>query len=168
MVIDKLRAVLILLYGCILVACGNGGNGIGPNPALLYGTWAQDGLAQADPDMIVDQAVVAYRPDGTSTFTAMMTVRLPDTLPILFDIKVDVNWSLDETVVTRTLETVTVTPREPSSDMDAFARQLEAAYRASPPGRLIVQYADANELVFLDPDTGALLRYLNTETVRPD
>lgn len=159
----KIRFWLALLFGCLLVACGNAETGVGPNPSLLYGTWAQDGLAQADPDMVVDQAVVEYRPDGTSTFDALMTLTLPETAPILFDIRVDVNWTLDETIVTRSLDNVTVTPREPGPETNAFARQLEAAYRASPPGRLIVQYADANELVFLDPDTSAMMRYLRKQ-----
>lgn len=158
-----LQLAIMAVFAGLLVACGSGGTDVGPNPELLHGRWAQDGLAQADPDIVVDQAVIEYRPDGTSSFDALMTVIIPGSPEMLFDIKANVLWTLEETVVTRTIQDATITPRSPSEDTTRLAAQLRQAYLDSPPGQLIVQYADPNELVFLDPETGAMLRYLNAD-----
>lgn len=155
--VSALRSWTVCLGLMCLVACGRAP--IGPDPALLHGTWAQDGVAQTDPSLRVDNAVITYRPDGTSLFQAVMTVTENNGIPERFSIEADVAWTLEETVLTRTLQEVRITPDISTPEADALARVLEDAYRASPPGRLIVEYVDPDRLVLLDADFGTTLTY---------
>lgn len=150
---------LTFLFGAfLLIACGE--PPVGPDESLLYGTWAQDGITQADPSVTVSDGVITYAPEGQSSFTGIMTFYPPEQDAIRFDIQADVSWVLEETVITRTLQQVSVTPQIPTPEADDLARAFEDAYRASPPGRLIVQYVNPTELIVLDADAGAMLRYL--------
>lgn len=151
---------LVALFGVLLLTACGGEPPIGPDESLLYGTWAQDGITQADPSVTVSDGVITYAPNGVSSFTGVMTFYQPGQDPIRFDIAADVNWVLEETIITRTLKEVTITPQIPSEGVDAIAEAFEEAYRASPPGRLIVQYVNPTELIVLDADAGIMLRYL--------
>lgn len=162
MIAHPFRAFLLCLSALTLIACG-GGN-IGPDERLLYGTWAQDGVTQADPTVLVENAVITYEPDGTSDFSAVMTVTQNNGIPERFTIAADVNWSLEETVLTRTLQDVTITPDISTADADAMARILADAYRNSPPGRLIVEQVDGVTMALLDVETGSIMTY----TKQPD
>lgn len=141
----------------VFAACSRGP--VGPDPALLVGTWVQNGVAQTDPTLKVDNAVITYSDDGTSRFEAVMTVTENDGIPERFRIEADVNWTLVETVLTRTLQDVRITPDISTPDADALARALENAYRNSPPGRLIIEQLDETTLVLLDADLGSTLTY---------
>lgn len=153
-----LRTLAVLFALGLLAACSE--PSVGPDESLLYGTWAQDGVAQADPTLLVSDAVITYGPNGQSSFDGVMTYAQPEQDPIQFDIRADVDWELEETVVTRTLKQVEITPKLPSDMADQYARAFEEAYRSSPPGRLIVQFVDPDELIVLDADTNTMLRYL--------
>lgn len=151
----------VLLFGLLVItACSRGP--VGPDPALLVGTWVQDGVAQADPSLSVDNAVITYQADGTSQFNAVMTVTENDGIPERFSIAADVAWTLEETVLTRTLQDVRITPDISTPDAETLARVLEEAYRASPPGRLIIEQLDETNLVLLDADLGSTLTYSRT------
>lgn len=141
----------------VLVACSRGP--VGPDPDMLVGTWEQDGVAQTDPSLVVTNAVITYRPDGTSDFSAVMTVTQNAGIPERFSIEADVAWTLEETVLTRTLQDVRITPDISTPEADALAEVLEDAYRASPPGRLIIDRLDETTLVLLDADMGSTLTY---------
>lgn len=141
----------------VLIACSRGP--VGPDPDLLLGTWVQDGVAQTDPSLSVTNAVITYQPDGTSNFEAVMTVTQNAGIPERFSIEADVAWTLEETVLTRTLQDVRITPDISTPDAEALARVLEEAYRASPPGRLIIDQLDETTLVLLDADMGSTLTY---------
>lgn len=141
----------------VLMACSRGP--VGPDPALLVGTWAQDGVAQTDPSLSVDNAIITYRADGSSDFNAIMTVTENHGIPERFTIQADVSWTLEETVLTRTLQDVRITPDIATPEANALAEVLENAYRASPPGRLIIEQLDGTTLVLLDADFGTTLTY---------
>jgi len=149
---------LILLTGLLIVACSN--PGIGPDEALLHGTWLQEGATQSDPTLVVDNAVITYAPDGTSDFNAVMTLTENDGIPERFAIAAQVLWTLEETILIRTLQDVSVTPDISTPDGDALAAALENAYRESPPGRLIIEQIDEVTMTLLDADTGTNLTYI--------
>ncbi|MGB3455145.1 MAG: hypothetical protein WBG08_11055 [Litorimonas sp.] len=147
-----------LVFGLsLLAACG--APDVGVDRDLLIGTWAQQGATQTDPSLVVENAVVTYAPDGWSTFDAVMTLTQPDGIPERFTIRADVAWTLEETVLIRTLQDVTVTPDISTPQGDAVAGALEDAYRNSPPGRLIVEDLTDETLSLLDADTGTILSY---------
>ncbi|WP_298914472.1 hypothetical protein [uncultured Algimonas sp.] len=148
---------LVAGLGLTVLAACNGS--VGPDQDGLIGTWVQDGAAQTDAALVVENAVVTYAPDGLSDFEADMTLTQPGTAPQTFGIAADVTWTLEETVLTRTLRDVRVSPKTATPESEAVARALEEAYRASPPGRLIVEDLDETHLTLLDADTGATLRY---------
>lgn len=148
---------LTLLFGAILIiACSAD---IGPDEALLHGTWLQEGATQTDPTLVVENAVITYAADGTSDFKAIMTVTENNGIPERFTIVAQVLWTLEETILIRTLQDVSVTPDISTPDADALATALQDAYRESPPGRLIVEQVDETTLVLLDADTGTNLTY---------
>jgi hypothetical protein len=150
----------------ILIACQS--EQIGPDPSLLYGTWAQDGVTQVDPTLSVNQAVITYAADGTSQFDAIMTFTANNGIPERFSIRADVAWTLEETVLTRTLTDVSVVPDIPTPEAEQIARALEDAYRGSPPGRLIIEALDDTTLVLLDAATQTTLSYSRQSNALPD
>lgn len=147
----------ILLTGLLIVACSQ--PSIGPNEALLHGKWLQEGATQSDPTLVVENAVITYEPDGTSDFTAIMTLTENDGIPERFTINAQVHWTLEETILIRTLQDVSVTPDISTPEGDALAAALEDAYRDSPPGRLIVEQVDSVTMTLLDADSGTYLTY---------
>lgn len=148
---------LAALFGALLiVACSAD---IGPDEALLHGTWLQEGATQNDPTLIVENAVITYKADGTSDFKAIMTVTENNGIPERFTITAKVLWTLEETILIRTLQEVSVVPDISTPDADALAAELEKAYLDSPPGRLIIEQIDEATLVLLDADTGTNLTY---------
>lgn len=151
-----LRRFFILLCGVLIVACNAD---IGPDESLLYGTWLQEGATQNDPTLVVENAIITYAPDGTSDFNAIMTVTENNGIPERFAIAAKVSWTLEETILIRTLQSVTVTPDISTPYADAVALALEGEYATSPPGRLIIEQIDAATLVLLDADTGTNLTY---------
>lgn len=151
-----IQRLAVLLCGLLIVACRAD---IGPNEALLYGTWLQEGATQTDPTLVVENAVITYAPDGTSDFKAIMTVTENNGIPERFTITAHVSWTLEETILIRTLQTVSVVPDISTPDADAVAAALEEAYLNSPPGRLIVEQVDETLLILLDADTGTTLTY---------
>ncbi len=156
---DKTRNLCMALAGmAVLAACGS--PDVGADRALLVGSWAQQGATQTDPALVVENAVVTYEPDGTSDFRATMTLTQADGIPERFVIEADVAWTLEETVLTRTLRDVSVTPDISTPRGDNMATALEEAYRNSPPGRLIVERLDETQLELLDADTGVTLAYV--------
>lgn len=150
------RLMALLFCGFFIVACSAD---IGPKTELLYGTWVQEGATQTDPTLVVENAVITYAPDGMSDFKAIMTLTENDGIPERFTIMARVAWTLDETILIRTLQDVSVTPDISTPDGEALASALEDAYRTSPPGRLIVEYVDETILTLLDADTGTMLSY---------
>ena len=158
LLMQKLAKLWLGLIAALLItACGGD---IGPDESLLYGTWEQDGAAQTDPTLVVEQAVITYQPNGISTFDAIMTLTENNGIPERFSITANVLWTLEETILTRTLKDVTVTPDISTPDADALADAFENAYRESPPGRLILDTLDDTKLVVIDGDTGANLTNL--------
>ena len=151
-----LQHVFVLLCGLLIVACSAD---IGPDESLLYGTWLQEGATQNDPTLVVENAVITYAPDGMSDFKAIMTVTENNGIPERFTITAKVSWTLEETILIRTLQDVTVTPDISTPAGDALAAELEKAYLSSPPGRLIIEEIDETTLVLLDADTGTNLTY---------
>lgn len=148
---------LTVLFGALLIiACSPD---IGPDEALLHGTWLQEGATQTDPTLIVENAVITYAADGTSDFKAIMTVTENNGIPERFTITAQVLWTLEETILIRALQEVSVTPDISTPDGDALATALEEAYLSSPPGRLIIEQIDETTLVLLDADTGTNLTY---------
>ncbi|MGB6229708.1 MAG: hypothetical protein WBF53_06225 [Litorimonas sp.] len=144
----------------LLVACG--GN-IGPDRDDLVGRWAQAPTAEQIADSAgavrVEDVVVEYRADGTSRLDGRLVVSRDEAEPLAFELNTDVAWSLDETVLTRTLRGVSLTPADPSPDAAALARELERQYGQVPPGRQIVEALDAGELVVTDVETGERMRF---------
>jgi len=153
---QTLRALTVFLFGLTLAACSAD---IGPDEALLHGTWLQEGPTQAGETLLVENAVITYAPDGTSDFTAIMTLTENNGIPERFTINADVLWTLEETILIRTLNDVTVTPDISTPEGDALAAALADEYRASPPGRLIIEAIDETQLVLLDAATGTNLTY---------
>lgn len=151
-----LQRVFVLLCGLLIVACSAD---IGPDESLLYGTWLQEGATQNDPTLVVENAVITYAPDGMSDFKAIMTVTENNGIPERFTITAKVSWTLEETILIRTLQEVSVTPDISTPAADALAVELEKAYLSSPPGRLIIEQIDAATLILLDADTGTNLTY---------
>ena len=156
MITRTLRGLTALLLGLFIAACSAD---IGPDEELLYGTWQQDGPTEAGDDIRVDKAVITYAPDGTSDFAAVMTVTANEGIPERFTIDADVSWTLEETILIRTLNDVTVTPDISTPEADALAAALAEEYRRSPPGRLIIESVDAAQLVLLDAANGQTLTY---------
>ncbi|MGJ8560695.1 MAG: hypothetical protein ACSHX3_10705 [Litorimonas sp.] len=146
----------VLLCGLLIVACSAD---IGPDEMLLHGTWLQQGATQTDPTLVVENAVITYAPDGTSDFKAIMTVTENNGIPERFTITAKVGWTLEETILIRTLQSVSVVPDISTPDADVLAAALEEAYLASPPGRLIIEQLDETTLTLLDADTGTNLTY---------
>ena len=151
-----LQHVFVLLCGLLIVACSAD---IGPDESLLYGTWLQEGATQNDPTLVVENAVITYTSDGMSDFKAIMTLTENNGIPERFTITAKVSWTLEETILIRTLQDVTVTPDISTPAGDALAAELEKAYLSSPPGRLIIEEIDKTTLVLLDADTGTNLTY---------
>lgn len=151
-----LQNVFVLLCGLLIVACSAD---IGPDESLLYGTWLQEGATQTSPTYVVENAVITYAPDGMSDFKAIMTVTENNGIPERFTINAKVSWTLEETILIRTLQSVTVTPDISTPAADALAHALELEYSASPPGRLIIEQIDETTLILLDADTGTNLTY---------
>lgn len=151
-----IRRIAILLCGFLIIACSAD---IGPDETLLHGTWLQQGATQTDPTLIVENAVITYAPDGTSDFKAIMTVTENNGIPERFTITAQVSWTLEETILIRTLQDVSVVPDISTPDADVLAAALEEAYLSSPPGRLIIEEIDATDLVLLDAATGTTLTY---------
>lgn len=154
-VLSAARRLALMIGAMVFAACGN----IGPDAEQLHGTWVQDGPTQTDPALTVSDAVIVYAPDGTSTFDAVMTLTQNQGIPERFNIEASVLWTLQETILTRTLQSVTVTPDISTPAADTLAKQLEAAYRESPPGRLIIDTIDDTQMILIDGDTGSMLRY---------
>ncbi|GHA89783.1 hypothetical protein GCM10009069_11170 [Algimonas arctica] len=150
------RTLALFLFGFALAACSAD---IGPDETLLYGTWLQEGPTQAGETLLVEKAVITYAPDGTSDFTAIMTLTENNGIPERFTINADVLWTLQETILIRTLNDVTVRPDISTPQGDALAAALADEYRASPPGRLIIEQIDDTTLVLLDADSGTNLTY---------
>jgi hypothetical protein len=88
-----------------------------------------------------------------------MTVTENNGIPERFTITAKVSWTLEETILIRTLQEVSVTPDISTPAGDALAAELEKAYLSSPPGRLIIEQIDEATLVLLDADTGTNLTY---------
>lgn len=153
----RFQQVFILLTGLLVIACSQ--PSIGPDEALLHGTWLQEGATQSDPTLVVENAVITYVPDGTSDFRAIMTLTENNGIPERFTIAAQVLWTLEETILIRTLQDVSVTPDISTLEGDALAAALEDAYRESPPGRLIVEQVDSVTMTLLDADSGTYLTY---------
>lgn len=155
-----IQRLALLLCGLLIVACSAD---IGPDEALLHGTWLQEGATQTDPTLIVQNAVITYAADGTSDFKAIMTVTENNGIPERFTITAQVSWTLEETILIRRLQTVSVVPDISTPNADAVAAALEEAYLSSPPGRLIIEQIDETMLTLLDADTGTTLTYRKQE-----
>ncbi len=151
-----IQSFTVLIGAFIIMACQGD---VGPDKSLLIGTWAQQGAAQTDPTLVVENAVITYAQGGRSTFNGIMIITENDGIPERFSIAATVGWTLEETVLTRTLQDVKVTPDISTPEADELARALENAYRNSPPGRLIIETLDAETLALLDVDTGTTLTY---------
>lgn len=152
-----IRRFAVLCLGVLIAACSAD---IGPDEALLHGTWRQEGPTQTDPTAVVENAVITYAPDGTSDFKAIMTNMENNGIPERFTITAKVGWTLEETILIRTLQSVSVVPDISTPGGDALADALQQAYISSPPGRLIIEYIDETTLTLLDADTGTTLTYL--------
>jgi hypothetical protein len=112
-----------------------------------------------NPNVQLRDIRIDYDRDGTSDYRATMLMGEPGAEPQRFDLEADVDWSLEETVITRTLTSITATPAAPTADFDNMARSIERAYMQTPPVNLIIQTLDAERLVLLDPETGQTQSY---------
>lgn len=150
-----------LILAATLTACG-GPKEVGPGDNLLIGEWTQDSpISSAGGAVELSDGVVYYAEDGTSRMTAVMSLNAPE-LPESdrrYRMQADVNWTLDETVLTRTLGTITLKPETETEQSRIIAQQYEAGLNQSPPVRYIIETLDESTLALLDPDTGSTLRY---------
>ena len=159
---DVWRAAMGLGLAAALGACGGD---VGPPQNDLVGVWAME-----DPQIAVDgaQAVqlsdvrVTYRGDGTSDYAARLQAPGEDGTPIALLLDGDVRWTLEETVLTRTLEQMQVSAAEPSAANDQIAALYAQGLNSQPPARFIVEALDDAQLVLLDPETGDTLRFTRT------
>ena len=145
-----------------VAACGGAPAEVGPGDNALIGTWEQVGsIPSADGSVELVEGTVTYRADGTSRMDAVMAVNAPP-LPETdrrYRMRADVTWTLDETILTRSLGTITLTPETETEQSRIVAAQYEAGLNASPPVRYIVEQLDAEAMTLLDPDNGNTIRY---------
>lgn len=154
----RIERMAMAVLAAALTACGGGGPGLDGD--ALVGRWIlQDGPTDVGDGVRLEDTVVEYGVDGTSDYSARMVVAPAGGETVTLRLDGDVRWRLEETVLTRTLERMDVTPE---TETDA-ARQLADMYaqglNASPPARFIVQRLDEETLELLDPDTGDTLRF---------
>ena len=158
----SMRTTLFAAAFLALSACGGGG--VGPDADGLVGSWTLDEASAPDtPGVTLSEVRVRYDADGTSDYAARMVVPGPDgggTVALLLD--GDVRWTLDETVLTRTLEQMRVSAAAPSAATDEIAALYAQGLNSSPPARFIVEALTDTELVLLDPDTGDTLRFVRS------
>jgi hypothetical protein len=154
-------AFMITGLGLGLIGCSDGG--VGPKPSSLIGSWSMtedvviDSGAQ---DITLNTVKVIYDADGTSDYFATMRVADPVGSVSTFALKGDVRWVLDETILTRTLETMSVTANQDSEESRELAALYEQGLNASPPARFIVEQLDETTLLLLDPETGEQIRFV--------
>ena len=151
------------LAAVMLAGCGGGTPAeVGPGDNALIGTWQQQGeIPSADGSVVLSEGTVSYAADGTSRMDAVMVVNAPP-LPATdqrYRMRADVTWTLDETVLTRSLGTITLSPETETEQSRDIAAQYQAALNASPPARYIVEQLDDSSMALLDPDNGNTIRY---------
>lgn len=155
------QAVFILLTASWLIACGSG---IGPQEKALLGTWS---LAEEQPisdTASLTQTQITYLKDGLSLYEAVLVVDPPESLPVQLAVEARVAWTLEETVLTRALQSMAVMPMSgtgaaPSDIELAMAKDYQDAFLTSPPAQFIIQTLDETQLVLLDPIDGSLLTF---------
>ena len=156
--------LLATLFGAALFGLSACGGNVGPGEKPLIGAWEQDGIINAGAPgqgVSIENARVVYNKDGSSTYNAELVISQAGTPQDLsrFRLDADVDWVLEETVLTRTLGEMRVSP---TADTEQ-AREAAAAYQqglaGSPPAVFIVQSVDKSALELLDPDTGETLRF---------
>lgn len=151
----NLRTIGLCVGAAVLVACG--GPGVGKDADLLVGSWALQGEPDAGaPGIAIRDTVVSYAADGTSDYAARMVVDA-DGGDMSFQLDGDVRWTLEETVLTRTLERMQVQAESDSPAAAELAANYQQGLNASPPARFIVEELTEERLALLDPDTGSLL-----------
>lgn len=138
-----------------LTACGG-------RESALIGSWTQVGTSSINPEVQLRDIRITYDSDGTSDYSATMLMGAAGAEPQRFDLVADVAWTLEETVITRTLKSIEATPASSATEAQDMARSIEQAYMQTPPVNLIIQTLDDEQLVLLDPETR------QTQTYRRD
>ncbi len=155
------KSLTAIILAATLAACG-GPAEVGPGDSQLIGEWRQASQITSGGGAVeLSDGVVTYHADGTSRMTAVMSLMdpgLPDT-DRRYRMQADVTWTLDETVLTRSLGKITLRPETETEQSAMLARNYEAGLNQSPPVRYIIETLDADTLALLDPDTGETIRY---------
>lgn len=154
------RTALLMIATLILVACGD--SEVGADRKAILGEWVLDSDQPLNPIASLSQTRISYNDDGTSTYQARLNIAEPDSPVSTMAIQADVLWTLEETVLTRELQSVTVIPvngdgTAPTEEQTAFARAYQDGFADSPPARFIVEVVNQAQLVLLDPVTGDIL-----------
>ncbi len=158
------RLVSLALAGGLtigLIGCSAGD--VGPDPSELIGTWSMTESVVIDSggqDMALDNVKVIYEADGTSDYLAQMRVSDADGSASTYTLIGDVQWTLDETILTRTLNTMSVTANQDSENSRELAALYAEGLNASPPARFIIEQLDETTLRLLNADTGEQVRFV--------
>lgn len=157
----RIRILAPVLLGGWLAACGASP---GPDSDVLLGAWSLSTDVEVDATTDIEDTRIVYRPDGTSDYSAVLRVADPGAPggSRAFDLDADVRWTLEETVLTRTLDAIEVTPRADTPQDREIAALYRADLSSSPPSRFIIESAGETELRLLDPDTGETLVFART------
>ena len=156
---QTLRITATLGAALVLAACGGGApDEVGPGETALIGTWVAPDAERLDDQLTRSDVTITYEPDGTSDYAATLVFASNGTEERL-RMDGDVSWTLDETILTRTLNAMRVESDSGSETGRELAAQFEAIFNVTPPVTLIVQTVDEARLELLDPDTGEITAY---------
>lgn len=152
-----------LASGLTIGLIGCSGSGVGPDPSELIGRWSMTESVVIDSgtqDMTLDNVKVIYEADGSSDYLAQMRVSNPDGSVFTYTLVGDVQWTLDETILTRTLNAMSVTANQDSENSRELAALYEQGLNSSPPARFIIEQLDETTLRLLNADTGEQVRFV--------
>ena len=150
----------IVLAGMLIASC-SGNQDIGYDADDLLGVWTMVGDTTPSETTRLSDVEILYAKDGTSTYDALLTISdtPDDDKPIRLKLDGDVRWSLEETVLTRTLQSMTVSPlpsdgeSAPSDEAKMLAEGYQAGFSETPPTLLLIETLTDNTFIVLDTAT---------------
>lgn len=153
---------LSLLSIAMVTACGQGP--VGPDEDAVLGVWVLDSDQPLNQIAYLSDTRISYEEDGQSSYQAQLRITEPDAPVSTMVIQADVRWSLEETILTRELQSVEVTPvteggSAPTQAQLDYAQAYEDGFDGSPPAQFIVEAVNDAQLVLIDPVSGDMLAF---------
>ena len=155
-----MRARLAALVLPLLVACSGGGATDVPDAKLILGDWVQVETENTEAERL-ENSRVTYADDGTSVSTGRIVIDNP-AIPEAarrYDMRADVTWSIVESVLTRELQSVELTPVTVTPQSTEFADLYEAGLMRNDRVTYLIQDLDAERLVLLNPESNETVEY---------